>query len=187
MGKPLTVGPVRPGRSSDGSHHAREHGNQRLPMPQVMNGEDIGRAIRRITHEILERHRGADDVVVVGIHTRGALLAQELGKTIEKFEGVSVPVGKLDVGEYRDDIDIRGAREQRESDLPMTLEGRSIVLVDDVLYTGRTVRAAMDALADRGRAERGLATDPRQDDRARHRLRGRDRLPRADRGPAGPP
>ena len=123
-------------------------------MPQVMNGEDIGRAIRRIAHEILERHRGADHVFVVGIHTRGALLAHELGKTVEKFEGVTVPVGTLDIGNYRDDIDIRGAREPRESELPVDMEGRSVVLVDDVLYTGRTVRAAMDALADRGRAER---------------------------------
>ncbi len=121
-------------------------------MPQVMNGEDIGRAVRRIAHEILERHRGADDVLVVGVHTRGVLLASALGEIIESFEGVPVPVGSLDIGEYRDDHGLRPAREPRETDIPVDISGRRVVVVDDVLYTGRTVRAALDALSDLGRA-----------------------------------
>ena len=121
-------------------------------MPQVMNGEDIGRALRRIAHEILEQHRGADDVLVVGIHTRGALLANTLGEAIESFEGVSVPVGSLDIGKYRDDHELRPARETRKTEIPVDISGKKVVVVDDVLYTGRTVRAALDALSDLGRA-----------------------------------
>lgn len=117
-----------------------------------MNDEDIGRAVRRIAHEILERHRGANDVLVVGIHTRGALLANTLAEAIESFEGVSVPVGSLDIGKYRDDQELRPAREPRTTEIPVDIGGKKVVVVDDVLYTGRTVRAALDALSDLGRA-----------------------------------
>jgi pyrimidine operon attenuation protein/uracil phosphoribosyltransferase len=122
-------------------------------MPQVMNGDDIRRAVRRIAHEILERHRGAEDVVIVGIHTRGAHLAHLLGGLIAEFEGVLVPVGELDIGEYRDDRDFRPTPVSRVTTIPIDISARSVIVVDDVLYTGRTVRAALDALSDIGRAQ----------------------------------
>ena len=121
-------------------------------MPQVMNGEDIQRALRRISHEILETHRGATDVVIVGIHTRGVYLARELASIIQSFEDRDVPVGELDIGLYRDDRDLRGTVEPKVTDIPVGIDNRKVVIVDDVLYTGRTVRAALDALSDIGRA-----------------------------------
>jgi len=122
-------------------------------MPQVMNGDDIRRAVRRIAHEILERHHGAEDVVIVGIHTRGVHLARLLGNLIAEFEGVPVPVGGLDIGAYRDDRDLRTSPTAHETEIPAEIAGSSVIVVDDVLYTGRTVRAALDALTDIGRAD----------------------------------
>lgn len=121
-------------------------------MPQVMSGDEIRRAQRRIAHEILERHRGADQVVIVGIHTRGVHLARELSSLISEFEGVTVPVGELDIGDYRDDLDVRPQPSGRSTSMPADISGRNVIVVDDVLYTGRTVRAALDALSDIGRA-----------------------------------
>jgi pyrimidine operon attenuation protein/uracil phosphoribosyltransferase len=123
-----------------------------MPLPQVMSGQDIDRAIRRIAHEILERHRGVDDVVIVGIHTRGAHLARSLADSISSFEGVVVPVGELDIDPYRDDQALRTARKVRPTHIPVDITGQSVIVVDDVLYTGRTVRAGLDALSDIGRA-----------------------------------
>ncbi len=122
-------------------------------MPQVMTGEDIHRALRRISHEILETHRGADEIVVIGVHTRGVHLGRELAETIGAFENCVVPVGELDIGHYRDDRDSRADIEPKATHIPSGIDGRSVVIVDDVLYTGRTVRAALDALTDVGRAE----------------------------------
>ncbi|HUG07492.1 MAG TPA: bifunctional pyr operon transcriptional regulator/uracil phosphoribosyltransferase PyrR [Acidimicrobiia bacterium] len=121
-------------------------------MPQVMTGDDIGRVIRRISHEILETHRGAHELVLVGIHTRGVALARRLGDTIGSFESCSVPVGELDIGLYRDDRDLRSDIPVRRTEIPVPIGGKHIVIVDDVLFTGRTVRAALDALTDIGRA-----------------------------------
>ncbi len=121
-------------------------------MPQVMTGQDIDRAVSRIAHEILERHRGVDDVVIVGIHTRGVYLARSLGDSIASFEGVAVPVGELDIDPYRDDQGLRPARDARATRIPVDITGKSVIVVDDVLYTGRTVRAGLDALSDIGRA-----------------------------------
>jgi pyrimidine operon attenuation protein/uracil phosphoribosyltransferase len=117
-----------------------------------MNGQDIQRAVRRIAHEILERHRGAESVVIVGIHTRGVHLARLLGDLIAEFEGVVVPVGELDIGDYRDDRALRPEHDRAATDIPADISERSLIVVDDVLYTGRTVRAALDALSDLGRA-----------------------------------
>lgn len=121
-------------------------------MPQVMNGDDLHRVIRRIAHEILETHRGAEDLVLIGIRTRGVHLARELGRTIHTFEDCHVPVGELDVAAYRDDLGDRPGRTPEPTEMPVDITGRHVVIVDDVLYTGRTVRAALDALSDIGRA-----------------------------------
>ncbi|HEU4318819.1 MAG TPA: bifunctional pyr operon transcriptional regulator/uracil phosphoribosyltransferase PyrR [Acidimicrobiia bacterium] len=117
-----------------------------------MTGDDITRVIRRISHEILEMHRGAQDLVIVGIHTRGVLLARRLGDTLSEFEGCQVPVGELDVGRYRDDLDHRAAVPERQTRIPVDITGMHVIVVDDVLYTGRTIRAGLDALTDIGRA-----------------------------------
>ena len=121
-------------------------------MPQVMSGDDIGRVIRRISHEIVERHRGADKVVLVGIHTRGVVLAHMLGETIGSFENLEIPVGELDIGLYRDDRDLRDDIPSRQTVIPVDIDDKRVIVVDDVLYTGRTVRAGLDALTDIGRA-----------------------------------
>jgi pyrimidine operon attenuation protein / uracil phosphoribosyltransferase len=117
-----------------------------------MTGDDIDRVIRRISHEILETHRGAEGVVLAGIHTRGVVLARMLGDTIDSFEGCSVPVGELDIGLYRDDREMRDDIPTRQTVMPVDISGRHVIVVDDVLFTGRTVRAALDALSDLGRA-----------------------------------
>lgn len=121
-------------------------------MTRVMTGEDIHRALRRISHEILETHRGADEIVVIGVHTRGVHLARELAETIGVFENCIVPIGELDIGLYRDDRNSRADIEPKTTHIPSGIDGRSVVIVDDVLYTGRTIRAALDALTDIGRA-----------------------------------
>ena len=121
-------------------------------MPQVMTGDDIERVIRRIAHEILETHRGAHDIVLVGVHTRGVVLAHTLGETISLFEGCDVPVGELDIGLYRDDRELRSDIPVRETSIPVDITAKHVIIVDDVLFTGRTVRAALDALTDLGRA-----------------------------------
>ncbi|HLJ09373.1 MAG TPA: bifunctional pyr operon transcriptional regulator/uracil phosphoribosyltransferase PyrR [Acidimicrobiia bacterium] len=104
-----------------------------------------------MAHEILERNRGADDLVLVGIFRRGVPLAERLGNEIERIEGVRPPVGALDVSFYRDDIGIRQPTEIGATDFPFDVDSTTVVLVDDVLFTGRTVRAAIDALVDFGR------------------------------------
>lgn len=118
-----------------------------------MSAQDVGRAITRIAHEIVERNRGVDGLVLAGIRTRGAPLAQRLAERIAEFKGSQVPVAILDIGLYRDDVTSRARPEVRSSQLPVDIEGRNVVLVDDVLFTGRTIRAALDALTDFGRPQ----------------------------------
>ena len=118
-----------------------------------MNQEDLRRALARVAHEILERNRGAQDLVIVGIHTRGVHLAHRIAANLAEFEGVEVPVATLDVSLYRDDLRARAPAKLQPTDIPMGIQDKRVVLVDDVLYTGRTVRAAMDALVDFGRPE----------------------------------
>jgi pyrimidine operon attenuation protein/uracil phosphoribosyltransferase len=117
----------------------------------VMDAEAISRAITRIAHEILEANKGASNIALVGIVTRGARLAEELARKILEIEGAEVPVGTLDISFYRDDLAIRLSPEVHRTDIPFDVEGRDVVLVDDVLFTGRTIRSAMDALMDYGR------------------------------------
>ncbi len=120
----------------------------------VMTSEEMRRALARISHEVLERNKGAEDLVLVGIETRGACMAQRLAANIERFENLPVAVGSIDPTGYRDDVRNNGERPACTADIPVEIEHRPVVLVDDVLYTGRTVRAAMDALMDIGRAAR---------------------------------
>lgn len=121
-------------------------------MRAVMSGGDMDRALRRIAHEVVERNRGTGDIVIVGIRTRGGPLSDRLVGILEAIEPAPVLSGILDIGMYRDDLDQRPRTVLGPTELPTDLDGKTVVLVDDVLYTGRTIRAALDALADIGRA-----------------------------------
>jgi len=116
-----------------------------------MSADDMRRALTRIAHEVVERNHGLDDVVVVGLQTGGVGLAARLAQALQRVEGVEVPVGTLDVAFYRDDIGIRPVMPEAVTDISFDLTAKVVVLVDDVLFTGRTVRAALDALNDYGR------------------------------------
>ncbi|HLI73578.1 MAG TPA: bifunctional pyr operon transcriptional regulator/uracil phosphoribosyltransferase PyrR [Acidimicrobiales bacterium] len=118
----------------------------------MLSAQDVQRALTRIAHEIVERNRGLDDIVLVGLQTGGVPLAYRIARVLEEVEGTTVPVGLLDVAFYRDDIGIRPVLPEAVTDIPGDLAGNLVVLVDDVLFTGRTVRAALNALADYGRA-----------------------------------
>ena len=118
----------------------------------VMESGDMARAMTRIAHEILERNKGVKDLALVGIRTGGVHLAHRLARRIQDIEGVAVPIGELDITLYRDDLALR--KEQpilRKTSVPFDISGKIIVLIDDVLFTGRTIRAAMDGLIDLGR------------------------------------
>ncbi|MBS4193917.1 bifunctional pyr operon transcriptional regulator/uracil phosphoribosyltransferase PyrR [Lederbergia citri] len=120
----------------------------------VLDDKSIQRALTRIAHEIIERNKGISDCILVGIKTRGIYLADRLAKRIEKIEGQPISVGELDITLYRDDLTIKtkdAEPEVKGSSLPTDINNKKVILVDDVLYTGRTVRAAMDALVDFGR------------------------------------
>ncbi|MHB1987504.1 MAG: bifunctional pyr operon transcriptional regulator/uracil phosphoribosyltransferase PyrR [Acidimicrobiales bacterium] len=117
-----------------------------------MDAEEVSRALRRIAHEIIERNHGLEDLAVVGLQTGGVPLAEHLVRVLTDIEGVTVPFGTLDVAFYRDDIGLRPVLPEEVTAIPIDLAGKTVVLVDDVLFTGRTVRAALDALADHGRA-----------------------------------
>ena len=120
---------------------------------QVMNTEEIRRALLRIAHEILEHnHKHLDDIVLVGVKSRGDILAHRIAENLEQIENIDVDVGAIDVTLYRDDINLHESQIQINStELPFDITGKWVILVDEVLYTGRTVRAAMDALMDFGR------------------------------------
>ena len=122
------------------------------PRPlKILNEDEIRRALTRIAHEVLERNGGAESVVLVGLQTRGVPLARRIAALIEEFEGSAVPTGALDATLYRDDNFRAATTRVLPTEIP-DIQGRSVVLVDDVLFTGRTIRAAMDALNDFGRA-----------------------------------
>ena len=127
-----------------------------MPAPDtlrvVLDERDISRALTRISHEILERNKGADDLVLLGIPSRGVPLARRIAERIASVEGYAVPVGSLDVTLYRDDLRMKPARALLPTEIPSGgIDGRVVVLVDDVLFSGRTIRAALDALNDIGR------------------------------------
>ena len=118
---------------------------------QVLDEVALDRALTRIAHEILEKNAGAAATAFVGLRTRGVTLAQRLSQKIAKIDGSELPVGTLDITLYRDDLDMRGAPVVRGTDIPFSIKDKTVVLVDDVLFTGRTIRAALDALIDLGR------------------------------------
>ena len=123
------------------------------PGRTVLEASDLTRALTRIAHEILERNKGASQLVLLGIPSRGVPLAHRIAARIEHVEGVAVPVGSLDVTMYRDDLRSNPTREPQVTKVPVDIAGRTVVLVDDVLYSGRTIRAALDALSDLGRPD----------------------------------
>ncbi len=127
------------------------YGGSFVPRSRVMDADGVRRAITRIAHEVIERNAGLDDVVVIGLQTGGVPLARTLVEAFARIEGVEVPLGTLDVAFYRDDIGLRPVMPEAVTDIPAELSGRTVVLVDDVLFTGRTIRAALNAVCDYGR------------------------------------
>lgn len=118
----------------------------------LLEGSDISRALSRISHEIIEGNRGSENLVLVGIPTRGTLLAERIAANISRIEGSTVPAYQLDVTMYRDDLAKNPTRAPQPTEMPVEgVDGKTVVLIDDVLYSGRTVRAALDALNDHGR------------------------------------
>jgi pyrimidine operon attenuation protein/uracil phosphoribosyltransferase len=149
---PGDAGPA--GGPTSGSASTRPVSGDPSVARPVLDAADVGRALTRIAHEIVERNHGAADVVVLGIPTRGVSLADRVGARIDAIEpgDARVPVGSVDVTMYRDDLRLRGVRPLESTDIPAQgLDGKVVVLVDDVLFSGRTVRAALDALSDLGR------------------------------------
>jgi pyrimidine operon attenuation protein/uracil phosphoribosyltransferase len=133
--------------------HTRPLGGRFVPTAQVMSAADVHRALVRMAHEIAERNGGLDDVVLVGLQTGGVWLAQRIAEVLNETEEENVPVGTLDVAFYRDDIGLRPVLPEAATEIPIDLSGRTVIVVDDVLFTGRTVRAALNALGDFGRAK----------------------------------
>jgi pyrimidine operon attenuation protein/uracil phosphoribosyltransferase len=118
---------------------------------QVLDEHALDRALTRIAHEILERNAGSHDLAFVGLRTRGVTLAQRLAAKIARIDGVQLPVGTLDISLYRDDLGLRRSPVVRGTEVPFSIKDKSVILVDDVLFTGRTIRAALDAMIDLGR------------------------------------
>ena len=143
---------------ADASSAAQDHDATAAPeggrfacRANVFSADDLRRAHTRIAHEIVEHNHGANDLVLIGLYTRGVAIARRLAAAIQEFEGVEVPVGALDVAFYRDDISLRPVQPLGATEVPVDITGRTVVIVDDVLFTGRTVRAALDALTAIGR------------------------------------
>jgi pyrimidine operon attenuation protein/uracil phosphoribosyltransferase len=149
--QPVTAGQVDPA-PPDGAPALRPTSGDLSAAKPVLTAAEVGRAVDRMAHELLEKTGGGTDVVLLGIPTRGTTLAARLARRIEAFESVVVPTGSLDITLYRDDLRLKSPRALEETEVPPEgIDGKLVVLVDDVLFSGRTVRAALDALADLGR------------------------------------
>jgi pyrimidine operon attenuation protein / uracil phosphoribosyltransferase len=120
---------------------------------EILSSEDLRRTLNRLASQIVERTRDLSQLVLVGIYTRGVFLAELLARQIETLEGISVPVGALDITFYRDDLDKIGLRTPARTNIPFDLTGKTVVLVDDVIFKGRTIRAALNAVTEYGRPE----------------------------------
>ncbi|MBD2450966.1 bifunctional pyr operon transcriptional regulator/uracil phosphoribosyltransferase PyrR [Nostoc sp. FACHB-152] len=120
---------------------------------EILSSEDLRRTLNRLASQIVERTRDLSQLVLVGIYTRGVFLAEILARQIEALEGISVPVGALDITFYRDDLDKIGLRTPAKTDIPFDLTGKTVLLVDDVIFKGRTIRAALNAVTEYGRPE----------------------------------
>ncbi len=127
------------------------YGGVFVPRIEVLDTDAVRRAVRRMAHEIIERNEGLHDVVVVGLQTGGVPIADAIAAALREIEGLDVPIGRLDVAFYRDDINLRPVLPEAATDVPFDIDRKIVVLVDDVLFTGRTIRAALDALMDQGR------------------------------------
>ena len=132
--------------------HTRPLGSVFVPHAEILSADDLNRALTRMAHEIVERNHGLSNVVLIGLQTGGVAIAERLAELLVEIEGAAPPVGCLDVAFYRDDIGLRPVLPEATTDIPCDLTGRVVVVVDDVLFTGRTVRAALNALGDFGRA-----------------------------------
>jgi len=146
-------------KTADGAHAPRQptwtapDGSRFVRRAKVFDTANLRRAVTRIAHEIVERNHGADDVVLVGLYTRGVALARRLADAIESFESVAVPTGAVDVSFHRDDFGLRAIEPAGPTEVPVDVTGKVVVLVDDVLYTGRTARAALESLMELGRPQ----------------------------------
>ncbi len=126
-----------------------------MKLHKILNAEEIDRILTRMSHNILEVHRGTENLALIGIQTRGVFLAERIRAKILSFEGANLPTGRMDITLYRDDWTRIGHNPNvKATDIPFSVDGKQIILVDDVLFTGRTVRAAMDAVIDFGRPDR---------------------------------
>ena len=153
MTAPIAGGGDLPGDDDNrGTNPAAPSGGHLFSLrAKVFDADDLRRAHTRIAHEIVERNHGATDIVLIGLYTRGVAVARRLAEAIERFEGVAVPVGAIDVAFYRDDIGLRRIQPLGPTEVPVDVTGRVVVLVDDVLFTGRTARAALEAITELGR------------------------------------
>ena len=133
--------------------HTRPLGGVFVAHSQVLTSADVQRALTRMSHEVIERNGGIDDVVLVGLQTGGVPLAAKMAEILHGIEGVTMELGTLDVAFYRDDIGLRPVLPEAATDIAVDLTGSTVVLVDDVLFTGRTIRAALNALGEYGRAQ----------------------------------
>ncbi len=177
-----------PGAELPGAGRAPGDAESAVLRTHVFDAADLRRALTRIAHEIVERNHGADEVVLVGLYTRGVALAHRIAAAIASFEELEPAVGMLDVAFYRDDIGLRPVAPLGPTEVP-GISGKVVVLVDDVLFTGRTARAALDALARAGPPARGAARGPRRPRASRaaaaRRLRRQEPAHPVQRGRAG--
>jgi pyrimidine operon attenuation protein/uracil phosphoribosyltransferase len=150
MSAPIAGGDGTPAADSRRTT-APDGGRFFVEQAKVFDADDLRRAYTRIAHEIVERNHGAEDIILIGLYTRGVAVAHRLAEAIERFEGVDVPVGAIDVAFYRDDIGLRRVQPLGPTEVPVDIRGRVVVLVDDVLFTGRTARAALEAVNELGR------------------------------------
>ena len=134
------------------AHHNMKTTTKKIKATQILDEKSFQRALKRIAHEIVERNKGTSDLVIIGIKNRGAILATRLGSILTEIEEVKIPVGEMDINLYRDDIQVKLEQPVvQKTEIPFDVKDKIVILVDDVLFTGRTIRAALDEIVDFGR------------------------------------